>query len=51
MRDLRYAKELAAARRQESLNIHARKLRVEHLRDMLARERGLVDNLIVEFLY
>ena len=50
-RDLRRSKELASARRQESLNIHARKLRVDHLREMLNRERGLVDNLIVEFLY
>lgn len=50
-RDLRRSKELAATRRQESLNIHARKLRVDHLREMLNRERGLVDNLIVEFLY
>jgi hypothetical protein len=50
-RDLRRSKEITTLRKQESLNIHARKLRVDHLREMLNRERGLVDNLIVEFLY
>lgn len=40
--------KLTTARRQTMLDLHRRRIRVRELQDMVARERELIDDLILE---